>query len=136
MVYTWFIHSTVLIGLPCCPKAVIRPLFRQGLLCPLLVQLLHSDASKTNGPCTSRECGSHPWVLECVVIMWINCGSFAVIAARSQIKPHHGGSNNQQISALSFCFRQWGGTSSQVFLSNGGCGVGGGFHKILSLNWQ
>ena len=130
----YLLNSSNWIAMP--PKAVIWPLFRWGLLHPLPIQLCHSDASETDGPGTSRECDSHPWVLECVVIMWINCGSFVVITSGHQVKLPHRGSNDQQIPALSLCFRQWGGTSSQAFLSNGGCGVGGGFHKILSLNWQ
>ena len=71
------------------------------------IQLLYSGTSITDCPSTSREHGSHLWVLECVFIMWINCGSFAVITARPQVKLPHRGSNDQQILALSFCFRQW-----------------------------
>ena len=131
-----FICSTVVIGLPYHPKTVIWLLLRWGLLCPSVIQLLHSGASITDCPGRSREGGSHPWVLEHVFIMWISCGSLAVIAIGSQVKLPHRGSNDQQVPVLSFCSRQWGGTSSHVFLSNRGSGVGSGFHKILSLNWQ
>ena len=117
------------------PKGSYLATLQTRSVMSLLVQLLHSGVSKTDGPGTSREHGSPLWVLEYIVIMWINCGSFAGIGVGPQVKLPHRNSNNQQIQALSFCFRWWGGTSSQVFLSNGGCSVGGGFHKILSLNW-
>ena len=50
--------------------------------------------------------------------MYISCGYFGVIAAVSQVKLPHRGSNNQQTLVLSFCPSQWGGTSSHIFLSN------------------
>ena len=129
-VYSGFICSTVVLGSFCYPKVGILPLFRQGPLHLIFIQLLHDSTFVTVYPGRPRECGDHPQLPECI----LSSGSFGSIFMGSQVELPYRVSGDKQVSIFSSYSRWWGDAFSHVLLSSRWRGGSGGFCKILSFH--